>query len=479
MLKKINLIIIFIILAVLISSCTDFLVEDPINNDPIDIIPDEISDQLDFLSFFNDEIKKDITIEITEDEWDGLNQEMNTYHEQFGNYRTDVYAKAKMYFSSDLTDSPLVIENIGFRSKGNTSRVILEDSEGNLNKSHFKISFHEDFDQDAYQIYDERTIFDVEELELKYNRNYDSTYINEKFSFDLFNDFGVVSPQATLSNLYIKIGDQTYYYGLYTVFEPVDKLFLEKRFDENNRDGDLYKSLWQGFQPASLQNNYVEGEMGIKDESINYRPTYDLKNNKKTSNHEALIKFIDDINTWTDLEFESWIETIFDVDNFLRLLALGVLIGNPDDYRAMANNYYLYQEETSLLWHMIPYDYDHSFGIGWNPSENYTIDKDIEEWFNINAEILGVDTYAHPLSDRILSNEIYLNQYKDYIRELIDPQNGLFRYERYESAYLQAKSLYEDDVNSDSEFYQIEFGLRDIEDYFTQKTEQVNNQINE
>jgi spore coat protein H len=261
------------------------------------------------------------------------------------------------------------------------------------------------------------------------------------------------------------------------VFEPVDKLFLKKRFDEDNRDGDLYKSLWQGFQPASLQNNYSEQEMGIKDESINYRPTYDLKNNKKTSNHEALIQFINDINTWSDSEFENQIESIFDVDRFLKLLALGVLIGNPDDYRAMANNYYFYQEETSHLWHMIPYDYDHSFGIGWNPTNDYTIYQDIEQWFNINAQILGVDTYAHPLSDRILNHDVYLNQYKEYIRELIDEESGLFTFNRYESAYLQAKLLYEQDVNQESLFDQIGFDLRDIETYFSQKIEQVNNQL--
>ncbi|BCR36282.1 CotH kinase family protein [Mariniplasma anaerobium] len=474
MIKKTFLLMLFILLEVVLYACSDAIEEE---QQDVIIIPDQIEETLSFSDFFNDEIKKDIIIEISQDQWDGLNQEMNDYYEQFGNYRTDAYAKAKMYYSSDQTDSQIVIENIGIRSKGNTSRVILEDDEGNLNKSHFKISFHEDFDQDQFDIYDDRTVFDVEELELKYNRNQDSTYINEKFSFDLFNDFGVVAPQATLSNLYIKIGDETYYYGLYTVFEPVDKLFLEKRFDEDNRDGDLYKSLWQGFKPASLQNNYSEQEMGIKDESINYRPTYDLKNNKKTSNHEALIQFIDDINTWTDLEFENQIESIFDVDNFLRLLALGVLIGNPDDYRAMANNYYLYQEETSLLWHMIPYDYDHSFGVGWNPTEDFTINQDIEQWFNLNAELLGVESYEHPLSDRILSYDTYMNQYKDYLRELIDPQNGLFRYERYLAAYLQAKSLYEQDVNSDTLFDQIEFDLRDIESYYTQKIEQVSNQL--
>lgn len=473
MIKKIFLAIIFISLVLVLNACIDVIEEE---QDEI-IIDDQMNESLSFSDFFNDEIKKDIIIEISQDEWERLNQDMNDYYDQFGNYRTDAYAKAKMYYSSDQTDTQLVIENIGIRSKGNTSRVILEDEEGNLNKSHFKISFHEDFDQDQFDIYDDRTVFDVEEFELKYNRNLDSTYINEKFSFDLFNDFGVVSAKTTLSNLYIKIGDETYYYGLYTVFEPVDKIFLEKRFDDDNRDGDLYKSLWQGFQPASLQNNYSELEMGIKDESINYRPTYDLKNNKKSSNHEALIQFIDEINTWTNLEFETLIESIFDVDNFLRLLALGALIGNPDDYRAMGNNYYLYQEETSLVWHMIPFDYDHSFGIGWNPTETYTIDADIETWFNINAELLGLETYAHPLSDRILTYDVYMEQYKDYIRELIDEQSGLFRYERYEAAYLQAKSLYEQDVQSNDIFDQIDFNLRDIESYFTQKIEQMNNQL--
>ncbi len=481
MFKKLFLAILIITLSFFIYACNqsdDPDIEVPDITDIIDDIDDQASiEDLEFSSFFNDEVKKDIIIEINQDQWDTLNDEMNDYYDQFGNYRTDAYAKADMYYRSSEYDETYKIENVGIRSKGNTSRVILEDGQGNLNKSHFKISFHEDFDQDEYDIYDDRTLFAVEELEMKYNRNNDPTYINEKFSFDLFNDFGVIAPKATLSNLYLKIGDQTYYYGLYTVFEPIDKLFLEKRFDEDNRDGDLYKSLWQGFQPASLQANYSDQEMGLKDESINYRPTYDLKNNKKTSQHEALIEFIDQLKNWDKEEFDTQIESVFDVDQFLKLLALGVLIGNPDDYRAMANNYYFYQEEYRLLWHMIPYDYDHSFGIGWNPTGDYTISGDIITWYNINATLLNVETYDHPLSDRILSNEAFLNQYKSYLSQLLDQDNGLFTYQRYEAAYLQAKALYEADLNQASPFEQLQFGLRDIQNYFTEKTNNVNQQL--
>ncbi|HKL47029.1 MAG TPA: CotH kinase family protein, partial [Candidatus Izemoplasmatales bacterium] len=374
-------------------------------------------------------------------------------------------------------EGSLFIGNIGFRTRGNTSRVRIQDNEGNLNMSNFKISFHETFNEDDLLINNSRTVFEVEELDMKWNRNEDPTYLTEKFSLDLMKDFGVYAAHTSLANVYVEINDVRYYYGVYTVFEPIDKLFIEKRFNEAEAEGDLYKSLWQNFGPASLRDNYPFSAIGIKDAEMNYRPTYDLKTNKDALNRDLLGDFIKNINDLDGQAFDDYITGNFDVDRFLRYLAVGVLLGNPDDYRAMANNYYLYHDPVNNQWTIIPYDYDHGMGQGWTGEpvfDNWTIDADIYEWGNLNAHFQG-QSYANPLSDKILAIDRYQRTYEGYLAELIDPDNDYFDVEVFLSMYQNHQSLYNETL--ETAMMSLPFGLRNVEWYISEKVASIKEQL--
>ena len=429
-----------------------------------------------FERLFNDEVAKSLTIEITSEEWNALDQKMIAYHNRFGNWRLDDYARAKLIYEDD--QGTLEIENVGFRTRGNTSRVRIQDNQGNLNMSHFKISFKEDFDEETLVDNKKRTVFNLEEIDMKYNRNWDSTYITEKYSYDLFRSFGVYAPYVTLAKLYVKIDDVSHFYGIYSLIEPIDDLFLERRMTKNEAEGNLYKSLWQHYGPASLQTNYHQDAIGIKDVSTNYRPAYDLKTNKKTNDHSELISFINQINMLEGSPFQSYIHNHFDIDRLLRLLAVGVLLGNPDDYRSMGNNYYLYYNPVKEWWTMIPYDYDHGLGQGWNGEpvfSNYTIGADIYEWGNLNAHMLGIENYPHPLTDKILNIRTYQMIYELYLDILTNPENGFFSFEAFYQVYNQQKQLYQHDVA----FAMLNqgFNRRNTEWYFNEKVADVRSQL--
>jgi spore coat protein H len=428
-----------------------------------------------FNRLFNDEIKKTLTIQITQTEWDNLNQKMIDYNQQFGNYRTDAYAKANLLFEDQ--DGTVFINDIGFRSRGNLSRVLLENQNGSLNMSHFKLSFHEDFDLEEYKVNNNRTVFEVEEIEMKFNRNGDSTYITEKYALDLFRELDVYAAHTTLANIYVQIDNEVHYYGVYTLFEPIDKLFLERRMTKDEAKGNLYKSLWQQFGPAALQTGYDANAIGIKNESINYRPSYDLKTNKKSPNHSQLVDFINQINQLNGPAFKTYIENHFNVDMFLRYLAVGVMLGNPDDYRAMGNNYYLYHNPVSNQWMMIPYDYDHGLGQGWQGEQvfsNYTIGANIYRWGNLNKALLGVDSYPHPLVDKILMIPEFQLLYENYLRQLIS-EDSLFTFSRFYEIYDTQKRHYNSSV-SDA-MYKLGFNRRNTEWYFNNKRLDVEAQL--
>lgn len=455
-----------IVLVFTLFSCDKPIIDPNVNSDfePVSI---ETFDR-----FFNDTSYQHLTIRITEKKWDALDQSMLDYRKVFGNLRNDEYVEADLFYEDE--EGTLEISSVGLRTRGNTSRTRIQDDDGNLNMSHFKISFDQTFDYfpgtDSYAELDERRVFELEEIDLKYNRNMDSTYLNEKFSLDLFNAFDVYAQKTTLIDLSIEIGDDKTYYGLYTAFEPIDEHFIERRYETDEAGGNLYKCLWQQYGPASLEDDYADQAIGIKDVSRNYRPAYDLKTNKKTQNHLPLETFIHLLNHLDGESFHTFIDANFDVDQLLRLLAVGVVLGNPDDYRAMANNYYLYQEAKSKRWTMIPYDYDHGLGQGWDGApvfENHTIGEDIYDWGKLpNVLQNKAEEDFHPLTDKILQIPAYQVRYENYIDELIDFDH-LFNYDRFHDLYETQKELYDEGLSQ--AMLDLRFGLRNIESYINDK----------
>jgi Leucine-rich repeat (LRR) protein/spore coat protein CotH len=433
------------------------------------IIPTDFNYNIEsFDRIFDDSIAKSITIEISQNEWDDLNQAMIDYDEQFDSYRTSYYAMADFVYEDG--NGQVRVENIGFRTRGGSySRNLIEDEEGNLQMSHFKVSFHETFDEEMYHFNDIRTVFNVEELDMKWNRNYESTYLSEKFALDLMSQFGVYAAHTTLANLYIKIGDTTYFYGVYTIYEPIDNLFLEERMDGEEAEGDLYKSLWQHYGPATLWDDYPYQAIGEKDTTVNYRPTYDIKTNKSTYDRLLLESFIENVSQLNDQAFDDYISRYFDVDRFLRYLAVNALVGNPDDYRSMGNNYYFYHNPVNDMWTIIPYDFDHGMGEGWNPFEDYSLGLDIYEWETLNGIRKPV------LSDKILKIERYQLQYEAYLLELMDPENDLFSYDVYYDLFTQQKAIYDDDL--ENAMLNLNFDIRDVQEYMQSKIQEISDQI--
>lgn len=465
------------ILVLVLFFCIGFLAacDEKIGPDEEPIIEEPVIDP-NYDRLFDDNNEKSFTIEITSTELNKLDQYMIEYRNQFGDYKTDAVVEAKLKYEDE--QGVIDVENIAFRVRGNTSRNRLINDNGDLNPSSYKVYF----DKAVYAqkgsvlhtFINERTVFGLTELNFKFNRNYESTYITEKFSYDLFNDFGVFAPKITHAKLYLKIDNKTNYLGIFNVVESIDQSFLTKRF-KNEDQGNLYKVLWQQFGPASLEKNYPSGAIGIKDESIHYFPSYDLKTNKKTNDTSDIVTLINMLNDLEGSYFKTYIEANFDVDRLLRLLAVGVLLGNPDDYRAMGNNYYLYRNNVSGKWVMIPYDYDHGLGQGWDGSPvftNYSIGMDIYTWGNLNSHIVGHEI-KHPLTDKILEIPEYQLRYEGYLNDLIE--TGLFTKEAYFDTYLTVKGLYEDSVNQ--ALWVIPFGTRNIDGYITGKTEDILNQL--
>ena len=301
-----------------------------------------------------------------------------------GNEESDIEHPASFIYDDGLTIEE--VESIGFRLRGNTSRYSLKKS--------FKVSFN--------SFVSGQKFYDVEKLNLNGEHN-DPSIIRSKIAWDIFQGQGVAAPRAAHVELYIN----DVYYGLYANVEHIDEEFLKSRFGSDA--GNLYKCLW----PADLTY--------LGPDADSYRPTsgdrtpYDLKlKDSDLEGYDDLAHFIDILNNTESGIFAEEIEQVFNVNGFLRSLAVDIVTGSWDNYSYLKNNFYLYYNPRTEVFEYIPYDFDNTFGIWWDGIEG-GIDwatRDLYEWGNQHE--------SRPLTDRILAVGVYQDRLSFYINRLLE-----------------------------------------------------------
>jgi spore coat protein CotH len=425
-----------------------------------------------------------------------------------GGYKDDW--RNTMYFPITvhlfLNDTHYMVDEVGMRLKGNTSRhPFVENGTINDSMPGFKLSFSETWTDDYYESYglrkswqnDEpdyearqaRRLFDMEKLDFKFNRPNDRTIISQPFAFRLFRAYSDIATQSSMAALSINNGTETVNMGIYVTNEAIDKTLIRRHFSKPESQGDLYKCLWPtDFLIENVWGKrtiYEEGGnfypdttmIGIEDDIAGYHPTYDLKTNRKTSDHHALVNMIKTLNLSTHLSGNDLIaalEAVIDIDSFLKFAAISYLTGNPDDLRHNVNNLYLYFHPVTEKAYFIPYDYDWSLGVAWNdwlgqalanihphyfvsfvaknPDNSQQWQQNPLYWYTICYEEDGYEQY----SERYPRVDAYRDAYDDYVMAVASSSE--FSFASYESMFDTYKNNYESFENDLVE-----------EDYFSSK----------
>ena len=450
----------------------------------------------------------DIEIIISNAEWQGILDDMRLYARNNPNNRplSDTYHKATFIYRGSAGDA--VIEEVGFRTKGNVNRPYPEDYKGNLHKSHFKIKFNEVFNQvegtTEWEDRNQRRFTQLRELELRMNTHnaatgvWDTSQIREIYGYEMMRRAGVNTSRVGSARVWITIGGQKHYYGVYTLIEPIDKSFLTKRYGSNANDGNLYKCRWGDSGPANLgpiddPDNFEEPFarnpqiIGIKDSESYYRPTYDLKTNKDIQDHTGFLSFVNNLNMLSGAVLKEYIDENFEVDGLLRYLAMNMLLGKWDDYWSIGNNYYLYFNNEGKIEHY-PTDMDMALGEGFALFDTFHIG--IYDWGSHNQELLQVmfpqitedvlDQYAdfeYPLVDKIFEIKEYRQTYERYLAEFMKPENNMFTFAEYERMFNLHYKLYspylDNDMDEGEEMYIGDIARK----YFYERTSSIIEQL--
>ena len=281
------------------------------------------------------------------------------------------YTEHKAIFIFDNGTVRDTLDDIGFRLRGNTSR--------NSQKKSFKVSFNTHVAGRKYH--------NLEKLNLNGEHN-DPSIIRSKLCWDILRNMEIPAPRANHVELYINNN----YYGLYINVEHIDEEFVESRF--GNNDGNLYKGFW------GVDFNYINSNPNSYKLQDNGRRTYDLKTNTDEDDYSDLAEFIAVLNNTPLFDLPCKLENVFNVEQYLKVLAFDVITSNWDGPVWNKNNCYIYKNTATGKFEFIPYDLDNTLGISWMPNINWS-NRDIYQW--------SASWEDRPIYERILQ----VQEYKD------------------------------------------------------------------
>jgi len=232
------------------------------------------------------------------------------------------------YQQANIEIDGQALNDIGIRQKGYSSNFFVFG-----NKKPLKIKFNEFISNQKFD--------GVKKINLS-NGVGDPSMIKDKLAYNIMRFHGIPAPRVSHAKIYLN----DTYWGIYTIIEQVDKTFLNKNFTSNS--GNLWKSI-------------DNTELLWVDNNIASYPEIELKTNKTTNDWSKIFQFLNVINNVPQVNFKDSIENIFNVDAYLKTIAIDVLLNNWDSYLDHGRNFYIYHEPKTDKITWIPWDYNFSF----------------------------------------------------------------------------------------------------------------------
>jgi spore coat protein CotH len=368
-----------------------------------------VSSSVDYWSVFDDSSVGKITIEISQRNWDKL--------------WLDPLSKKEVIVDAIVFGERL--EDAGFRMRGQFSLVHSGDKKPwriDLNTTLPKQTFHE-----------------LKAL-LLLNNIGDSSLLQEKLAYDMMHFAGVQSSFVRYVELWFDFTDDNadpVFWGVYTMVERIDNKFIGNRYGQDARGGNLYAASHAQRGPMDL----VYYGPKITDCPItNGQYAYGKENNIEEYDYSDIINLcyvISGATYETPEDFAAALEEVFNVDSYLRYIAVSNAIMNWDSYPFTGNNFYLFNNPVTGKFEWIPWDLEYG-----RNSEMDLFDRDEE----------ALSPYA-PLYEKVFEVDRYKRQYLAYLDLLT---RHIFNYETvYEKAstYHQLIAPYLSQGSGDRMFY--------------------------
>jgi len=284
------------------------------------------------------------------------------------------------YIPCNLTCNGVHWYKVGFRFKGNSS---LRDS---WTQGIMKVPLRLDFNKfgNIYEGIEEQHFYGFEEMTFASNFK-DASQIKETIAYELMKAFGIPVPETNFAEIYINYGEGKQYFGLYTMIEPIEDYV-------RNSNGQSEGSL---FKPSSMSATLQ------KDEIIAYELDQKTNFGNGINEIETFVDILHNESRTSSPEYwRSQLESVFEVDLFLKFLAANTTMQNWDSYGKSSQNYYLYLKSDGKI-EFIPWD--------------------LSETFELNSQIAPIKIDLSDVSDQwplikfLMADPVYSVNYKTHV----------------------------------------------------------------
>jgi hypothetical protein len=319
-----------------------------------------------------------------------------------------------------------VYKGAGVRFKGNSSYFSVRKS------GYSKLPFNIDMNETNK---DDKMPGGYDKLKLS-NIFRDPSFMREVLSYEIAGNY----MPASRCN-FVKLFVNGEYMGLYNNTESVDDEFLDRYYDEHK--GVLFKCdpIWGYESPSSCREGEKASLQYLGDDPVCYKGKYEIKSDDGWNELVKLTRMLD--------KNPEKLDSIFNVDQALWMLAFNITLVNLDSYTGrFCHNYYLYQDETGVF-HPIIWDMNLSFGgfryLG------------VEERLKplTNEEMKTLSPFSHykqknekrPLITNLLAIPLYRKVYLAHIRTIL---NDHFIDSSYLERARELQSLVDEHVMRDT-----------------------------
>lgn len=293
------------------------------------------SSSVDYWTVFDDRRIRKIELQITQANWD----------------RMMANPMAKLVVPADAVIFGEEIKEVGISPKGNSTI-------GFTAKIPWKIDFN------AY--HPEQEFHNLKML-LLHNNYGDPSLLREKMAYDMMRFAGVNAGFTSYVEVWVNIldnGQPADYLGIYTLVERPDTKYLANRFGPTNNRGNLYKAdAWfeEGAADLAYYGENIENYPQPRGE-LAYALMYKDRTKADYQDIIQLCYVIDGVEYDSPESFAAALEKVFNVDGYLRYLAVIFLSLNFDQYPDTGNNYYLYHHPETDQFEWIAWDMGNSWG---------------------------------------------------------------------------------------------------------------------
>lgn len=295
------------------------------------------SSSVDYWTVFDQSQVREIEVRLTQADWDAMMAE----------------PEAKLMVPADAVILGERVDQIGISPKGNSTLWFPGA------KKPFKLDMNFQLPEQEY-----RNL----KMLLLHNNFGDPSMLREKMAYDMMQFAGVPGGFTAYVELWIDIVDDELpadFVGVYTMVERPDRKYLANRFGRENDSGNLYKAdAW--FEEGAADLAYYGENIAdypMPRGELAYALMYKDPAQADYADIIHLCYIIDGVDYESPQDFAIALEQVFDVDVFLRYLAVIFLNLNFDQYPDTGNNYYIYHNPGTNKFEWIAWDMGNSWGM--------------------------------------------------------------------------------------------------------------------